>query len=63
MANQKSEDSFQSGDRVKLLHPYQPMVGQVSGCAFGDPRLYQIDCVDGTRLPYVRASELERVSS
>ena len=53
-------ERYQTGDSVKLLPPYQPIIGQVSGITYRDPLLYQIDCEDGSRLPYVEAAHVAR---
>ena len=55
-------DALKHGDQVKLLPPYQPITGWVSGTTYSDPLKYQIDCSDGTRIPYVEASQLERLA-
>ena len=54
-------DAIKRGDQVKLLHPYKPLIGRVIGTTYSDPLKYQIDCSDGTRIPYVEASQLERL--
>mgnify|MGYP003628781863 CR=1 FL=1 len=53
-----TSEQYKRGDAIKLLYPYQPLNGLVSGISYGDPRLYQIECVDGTRLQYVEATQI-----
>jgi hypothetical protein len=55
-------DEIKHGDQVKLLPPYQPITGLVSGTTYRDPILYQVDCSDGTRVPYVEATQLQKIS-
>jgi len=54
-------DEIKHGDQVKLLPPYQPITGLVTGTTYRDPLLYQVDCSDGTRIHYVEAGQLERI--
>ena len=54
-------DAIKRGDQVKLLHPYKPLIGRVSGTTYSDPLKYQIECDDGTSIPYAEATQLERL--